>query len=266
MYQITVITLTLNSEAYLHQCLQSVNKSLLYLYQKLPLVRTQHLVVDGGSSDTTREICSKYPYLNFHLSPCKGLYKTLDYAVSISNSCYVTYVHSDDYVAPEFIASLYLSLSSDTTQIPACDVKFVDSASRHLWSRTQPPVNSFLQKYTNLVLHPNCIYYCEGEKLFPYHSTVEQAELDWKHINTLIESGYHFKRVTIPECVYYMRLHSSTVTARSIRGKSIDSDNSSVKTNPHLPLRLIAKLYLFLFESNKVMRILHYLRGTRHYQ
>ena len=267
MYEITIITLTYNSSSYLNECLQSVLNSILLFTRQFPSLPIQHLVVDGNSSDSTKTICSKYDNVNFCISPSKGLYPSLDYAVSIADSKYIIYVHSDDYISIGFILHLYLSLSSDKTRIPAADVCFVDSSSNHLWSRYQPPIIPFFQRYTNLIVHPNCIYRSECERLFPYYSATERASLDWDHINSLINSGYHFERVPAREVKYFMRLHHLTTTSLSNRAFSNNTHFLVLARNlPSTVLTVLAKLYLFTFETNKIKRVLLFLIGKRNYR
>lgn len=50
--RISVITVTLNSERYLEECLASVASQGESLYE--------HIIVDGGSTDATIEIIKKY--------------------------------------------------------------------------------------------------------------------------------------------------------------------------------------------------------------
>ena len=64
MYDISIITPSLNAEKYINKCIKSIR------LQKE--VNVQHIVVDGGSNDSTIEIIKKnnFPnsfYLKAHL-------------------------------------------------------------------------------------------------------------------------------------------------------------------------------------------------------
>ena len=89
--KVTIITVTLNSEATIRDTLNSV---LSQTYKNI-----EHIIVDGGSKDKTLDIIKKYPNKNkkVYLLPKSGVYKAINFAIKKSNMSYITILNSDDF-------------------------------------------------------------------------------------------------------------------------------------------------------------------------
>ena len=89
--KITIITVTLNSEATIRDTLNSV---LSQTYKNI-----DHIIVDGGSKDKTIDIIKKYPNKNkrlYHL-PKSGIYEAINFGIKKSNLSFITILNSDDF-------------------------------------------------------------------------------------------------------------------------------------------------------------------------
>ena len=262
---IAIITLTLNSETYISETLVSIKNSLDYLHQKIPHVKSNHFVCDGGSDDHTLSIVNSFSFSNIIYCPLSGLYPSLDFAIRSVSAKYICYIHSDDFVSESFLYSLYSSaISSPNTFIYASDISFIDSASNVLWSRFQPAILSFFQSHTNLVLHPNCMYPCYTEINYPYSDSVNNTvSLDWQHINLLLQQKFIFKRCKA--ATYYFRIHPHSSTVKAIRSVTRNSFSIFSSQNISLLLKFLSKIYLFAHETNKLLRLKDYLSGKRYF-
>ncbi|GEM_PF-3656573 len=265
MNDISVITLTYNSEKYLNQCLDSIFLAFKELDSSISF---EHIVCDGGSKDKTLEIVTSHPLKSVVLkSPVCGLYQSLDYAVKMANGKYLAYVHSDDFVSKFYFKSLIETILkntqknlSDSQQLvyPCSDIAFVDSESKVLWYRSQPKIIAQLQKKMNLVLHPNCLFDRSLELMFPYsQNNLNDADLDWKHINTLIENNVKFKRVA--NSYYFFRIHPKSTTVKEIQSSKTNTSARKLSLH-HLKqisiVKLMARIYLYCHETQKFKRIL----------
>lgn len=92
--KITIVTPTLNSEAYLEECIQSV------LSQHYP--NLQYIIVDGGSTDNTRSIIERYKdsIYAFIQEADNGAAEAINKGFSISNGEIMYWLNSDDKLHP----------------------------------------------------------------------------------------------------------------------------------------------------------------------
>ena len=120
MNSITVITATKNSERFLSMCLDSV------VNQDCP---TNHVLIDGASTDSTLEICKKYDH---HLTqivsePDQGIYDALNKGVQLATGEVICILHADDFYPANDVISTVMR-EFDDPAVEACfgDLKYVD--------------------------------------------------------------------------------------------------------------------------------------------
>ena len=88
--KISIITVTLNSDNTLSDTLNSI---LSQNYKN-----TEHIIVDGGSTDNTLKILKNYPNKNKKIFVKKkfGIYKSINFAISESSGEFICILNSDD--------------------------------------------------------------------------------------------------------------------------------------------------------------------------
>ncbi len=111
-----------NAEKYLDRCLGSV---LAQCYLPLEII-----LIDDGSTDDSRNICDTYSgrYKNVvvrHI-PNGGASLARKKGLELSKGDYVTFVDSDDYIAPNYVLELYNLIIKYGTKISACGVRRVE--------------------------------------------------------------------------------------------------------------------------------------------
>ena len=91
---ISVITVTLNSEKYLEECILSLYNQKFQNYE--------HLVIDGGSTDKTLEIVKRYENKIDYWCSCKdlGIYDGFNKGMMLSSGDYICFLNSDDTFTP----------------------------------------------------------------------------------------------------------------------------------------------------------------------
>ena len=94
---ISIITPTLNSEKYIENCIKSITS------QKK--INIQHIVVDGGSKDLTRNIVEKSNFSEFHLLNNSSIYEALNYGVDQAQASLIGFLNSDDTYFSNYIIS-----------------------------------------------------------------------------------------------------------------------------------------------------------------
>lgn len=103
---ISIITVVRNGEKHLEECINSV------LAQKFK--DFEYLVIDGNSSDNTRNIIKKYePKIDFYLSENdKGIYDAFNKGMKYVRGKYFGYVNSDDILNPNALEILSRYINS----------------------------------------------------------------------------------------------------------------------------------------------------------
>lgn len=101
--RISVITVTLNAERYLPECLASVAAQGDFLHE--------HILVDGGSTDGTLEIIKKQAAVNSRVrwisEPDKGISDAMNKGGALATGDIITHLNSDDYYPqPEIFSTV----------------------------------------------------------------------------------------------------------------------------------------------------------------
>ena len=106
---LSIIVPVYNTAEYLRQCLESI---IHQTYQNLEII----LVVDGGSTDGSTEICEEYAALDKRIRllyrPHEGLISARKAAVMTATGKYVAYVDSDDWIDLDMYEKLLTSMGN----------------------------------------------------------------------------------------------------------------------------------------------------------
>lgn len=91
--RISVITVTLNSGRFLAECLSSVAAQGNSLHE--------HIIVDGGSTDSTLEIVKKHAAADYRIrwisEPDRGISDAMNKGVALATGDVITHLNSDDF-------------------------------------------------------------------------------------------------------------------------------------------------------------------------
>jgi len=110
----SIITPTLNAAATIGEVLHSVS---VQSYKRI-----EHIIVDGGSADSTSEIVSKYSsrlrHIRFLQEKDKGLYDALNKGIVASSGDYLLFLGSDDvFHDQEVLSDLVVRRVFDTNKV-----------------------------------------------------------------------------------------------------------------------------------------------------
>ncbi|MDR0858472.1 MAG: glycosyltransferase [Oscillospiraceae bacterium] len=114
MPQVSIIVPIYNSENWLESCVQSVlNQS---------RGDWELILVDDGSTDSSRSICEqysqKYEHIRVYSQENAGVSSARNLGISRANGKYIAFLDSDDVYHPEFLARMLKV--ADTGAIPVC--------------------------------------------------------------------------------------------------------------------------------------------------
>ena len=116
MAEITVILPSYNVADYIGECLESV---VTQTFQDMEI-----LCIDAGSTDGTLEIIKDYmgsdARIRLYLSDKKSFGYQMNLGIRMTQSPYVAFVETDDYVLPDMLATLHgLARKHDTDIVKA---------------------------------------------------------------------------------------------------------------------------------------------------
>src|SRR5467141_2466159 len=103
--RISVITPCLNGVRYVGEAIESVLK------QDYP--NMEHIVVDGGSTDGTLEVLSRYHHLSVLKGPDRGVYDALNKALAVAKGELIGILNSDDRYADGVFAAVRNHLTDE---------------------------------------------------------------------------------------------------------------------------------------------------------
>lgn len=127
MPKISIVIPVYKTEPYIQQCVESV---LSQTFEAFELI-----LVDDGSPDNSGAICDEYAQTDHRIKvihqenqgQATARNKALDWIFSYSDSEYITFVDSDDWVHPRYLELLYSALLKCKTNISQCRYKVVNS-------------------------------------------------------------------------------------------------------------------------------------------
>ncbi len=156
--RISIITPTLNADKTLGHCLESVQQQ---------HIQVEHIVVDGGSTDTTPALLQHH---SKHLAKSisekdQGLYDAMNKGIKLATGDVIGFLHSDDFYPSPDILTLVTQVFQDD-DIEACygDLLYVDdqhpqtirrrwragpfkSTRQFYWGWMPPHPTFFVRKY-----------------------------------------------------------------------------------------------------------------------
>ena len=113
---ISVIVPVYKVEKYLARCVDSI---IAQTYENLEII-----LVDDGSPDNCGKLCDEYAQKDARIRVLHkengGLSDARNYGTEISSGAYITFVDSDDYIAPNYVEYLYRLLVENDADISCC--------------------------------------------------------------------------------------------------------------------------------------------------
>lgn len=118
---ISIITPTYNAASTLADCLKSV---------ELQTVSVEHIVIDGGSADRTKEVAARFPHISNFLSESdSGVYDAMNKGIAMASGDIVGILNADDlYENEEVLATIQKTFESPKIDCCYGDLIIVDIA------------------------------------------------------------------------------------------------------------------------------------------
>ena len=246
---VTIITVTLNSEKFIEECISSV---LSQDYQNI-----EYIIIDGKSSDNTLIKILKYKNSIAKIISEKddGLYDALNKGLKEANGEYVGFLHSDDFFANDYVVSKVVE------KFKSADTDFVHS-NLIIVNRNNP------KKIIRNLKVPNFNLFSLKIGIMPPHPTIYYKRSLCKivgnyNLNYKIASDYDM----LLRMVFIHNCSNSYININSVIMRSGGLSNSSIRSKLMLNKEILKsakknKFYtnlLFLFLKIPV-RIIEFIK------
>lgn len=160
---ISIIVPIYKVEVYLDKCVRSIAAQ---TYENLEII-----LVDDGSPDKCPALCDAWAEKDRRVRVIHkengGLSDARNAGLAIATGEYISFIDSDDYIAPEFIAQLLAALQRTGADIAECATAYVDETGCILQHRNTTPVSEMdkMEALRRLVLEDG-IYQTVWNKLY----------------------------------------------------------------------------------------------------
>ena len=114
---ITIVLPVYNVEKYIRRCIDSILNQTFNNYELI--------IIDDGSTDNSGYICNQYKKLDNRIKIVhqdnKGLSNARNKGIELSNSKYITFIDSDDYIDNKYLEVLYSIMINNNADIVICN-------------------------------------------------------------------------------------------------------------------------------------------------
>jgi len=211
----SVITANLNGARYLGDCLASVASQ--------TGVTVEHLVMDGGSTDDSEEIVSRFPGVLFHQERDGGMSDAINRGFRRAKGTWVMWLNSDDCLKEQALAKVLEYVSREReAEVVYGGWDFVDR-ERSLQKRM-----SVFPFQRLMLAHLGC-YIGSTACFLKRESTTDQGHLLNKQFQVVMDGEYYCRLARagkrflyLPAILAEFRLHGENASFRRYQGKGID--------------------------------------------
>lgn len=220
---ISVIVPIYKVEPYLNTCVQSIVDQ---TYTNLEII-----LVDDGSPDGCSAICDAWAEKDSRIKVIHkengGLSDARNAGLAIATGEYISFIDSDDYIAPAFVAELYKAILETGADIAECATAYVDETGNILRQRNVAPLPQMdkIEALRRLVLEDG-IYQTVWNKL--YRRTVVDGILfeKGKHHEDDFWTYQVFDRIdklaTVAQPMHYYLQRSGSIIGAGYTIKRLD--------------------------------------------
>jgi len=130
--KISIVTPAYNCGHLIHRCIESV---LSQGYSNF-----EHIICDGGSSDTTVEVLKRYPHVRWISEADEGEAHAVNKAIRMATGDVICWLNADDYFCPNALKAVMATFAAHKP----CDIVFghtymVDPSGHVLWVKRSAP-------------------------------------------------------------------------------------------------------------------------------
>ncbi len=160
---VSVIVPIYNVEKYVDRCVESIVSQ---TYKNLEII-----LVDDGSPDRCPEMCDEWALKDKRIRVVHkengGLSDARNAGFDVSSGELICYIDSDDWIKPDFVSSMYVTMLNDGVDVVECATNYVSEEGRIIRIRKTPDVEKIdkINALNRLVLEDG-VYQTVWNKLY----------------------------------------------------------------------------------------------------
>lgn len=245
--RISIVTPTLNSEKYIQETLLSIIKC-------SENQNIEHIVVDAGSIDNTKNIVDSVGISNWYDLEKSTMYEAIDYGFKKSTGELLCWINSDDILLP-YTLNMWIKYFNKCkkTMIVTGGTYYIDNISKELYTYNWVTLNAnFIESFKVLMLcQPSTcwrkeVYFNNGGFDLNYKITADR--------DFFIRMIRKYGIVRIPIELSKFRIHSESLS--KIEKKIIFEENFKINQNLNAgPTSL--KRFFFNLTGNIISKIIN---------
>lgn len=215
----TIVTASFNYGHYIGECLESVatqvedeSKS-----SSTSSVTFEHLIIDGGSTDNTAEVVSRFPHASFFQEPDKGMTDAINKGFRKATGDWVMWLNADDRLKPGALGAV----KAFSEQHPEADViyggwDYVDAEGRFTRRMHALPFDFRILVQQGCYIGSTACFYRRPTTIDEGHLLDEQFGycMDGEYYARLAHLGKRF--LPMPEILADFRLHDQSISQSSL--------------------------------------------------
>lgn len=234
--KISIITVCYNAVDTIERCICSV------ISQQYPDV--EYIVVDGGSTDGTLDVLSRYKNsINILVSePDKGIYDAMNKGIKLSSGEILGVLNADDFFASgKILTVVHEAFSKQQAYIVYGDLDYVDVSGKTIRKWRSGNYRYGLFNYGWMPPHPT--FYCKRElfEQWGYYSLAYGTAADYE----LMSRFMHLKRCYgfyVPLVMVKMAIGGVSNKSLGNRVKALMFDLKAMRAN-HIRFPLMALIF-----------------------
>lgn len=144
---ISIIIVCFNSEKTIFRCLKSIKNQ--------SVQPAQIIIKDGGSTDSTLDLVSKFSVDIIISEPDNGIYDAMNKGIDAVTCPYFMFLNSDDYFASNEVLASLDSFKYSNYELVYCDISYVkDNVVKRNWVSGPPSNYPSLPVLASRIPHP----------------------------------------------------------------------------------------------------------------
>lgn len=239
--RLTIITPSLNYGRFLGDCLESVNEQ--------RGVVLEHLIIDGGSTDGSAEIVSRFPHATWIQEPDDGMSDAINKGFERARGDWTMWLNADDRLKPGSLSSLLPFLEQTGADVVYGNWNFINEHG-DLIRRVKPPRwSSFVHVHHHCFIGSTAAFYRNKSVIdagFRLRTDFKYA-MDSEFYIRLARADLQFEHV--PVDIAEFRLHGDNLSQRNL-GRSRDLQRVLTAEKQFAESRAIRRIYgITLFDN-----------------
>jgi glycosyltransferase involved in cell wall biosynthesis len=105
----------------------------------------EHIIIDGGSTDGTREVLERYPHLRVVSEPDRGMYDALNKGLRMARGEIIGLLNTDDRLAPGCLAAVRAAFDQHPSEVAVVGGLLYEQDGQLVSTRPAPQPKQFLE-------------------------------------------------------------------------------------------------------------------------